>query len=214
MSLAGEPDRRLVLFAFVLPLVLPALARGRRRETEIVSLWTIGSMTLLPIVLLSSPRIAVSRTAAVRIAGDRDRRSRSSPARRRRSSRSSFTGRACRITPPTIGWLAQAVEQAWRETTDQPLRIVGSYDNLLYGTCSISPQRPTTYRNRRRRRSRRGSTTARIARDGIAMVCPVEDSQLHAPRPTARAAANPAARRIDVEVSRAYLGIAGSRSAS
>ena len=30
--------------------------------------------------------------------------------------------------------LAAEVERLWRETTDAPLKIVGSYDNLVYGT--------------------------------------------------------------------------------
>ena len=58
------PERRLVLIAFLAPLLLPALA-AVLAKVEIVSLWPMGAMTLLPVVLLSSPLVTVPRAAAV-----------------------------------------------------------------------------------------------------------------------------------------------------
>ena len=62
----GTPSRRLVLLCFVLPFVLPALA-AVATQSAVVSLWCIGGMTLLPVVLLSSPQIVLARPAARRI---------------------------------------------------------------------------------------------------------------------------------------------------
>jgi hypothetical protein len=62
----GDPRRRLAVVVFFLPLALPALMAVATAE-KVVSLWAIGGMTLLPVVLLSSPRIAVPRVAAIRI---------------------------------------------------------------------------------------------------------------------------------------------------
>ena len=42
-------------------------ARRGRGQVEIVSLWQMGAMTLLPVVLLASPLVTVSRAAAVRL---------------------------------------------------------------------------------------------------------------------------------------------------
>ncbi len=58
------PERRLALIAFVAPLLLPALATALMK-VEIVSLWAMSAMTLLPVVLLSSPLVTVPRRAAV-----------------------------------------------------------------------------------------------------------------------------------------------------
>jgi 4-amino-4-deoxy-L-arabinose transferase-like glycosyltransferase len=55
------PERRLVLIAFLAPLILPALATVLMK-VEIVSLWAMSAMTLLPVVLLSSPLVALACT--------------------------------------------------------------------------------------------------------------------------------------------------------
>src|SRR5205085_5546824 len=58
------PERRLVLLAFAAPLVLPALAAALLK-VEIVSLWAMSAVTLLPVVLLSSPLVTVPRRPLV-----------------------------------------------------------------------------------------------------------------------------------------------------
>ena len=61
-----QPDRRLVLLSFLIPLLLPIAAAIAAKE-EIVSLWSIGSMTLFPVVLLSSAQVTITRTEMRRI---------------------------------------------------------------------------------------------------------------------------------------------------
>ena len=58
-----EPARRFALIAFLAPLLLPAFA-AMLLKVDIVSLWAMCAMTLLPVVLLSSPLVTVARRAA------------------------------------------------------------------------------------------------------------------------------------------------------
>jgi 4-amino-4-deoxy-L-arabinose transferase-like glycosyltransferase len=199
-----EPERRLVLLAFLLPLVLPIAAATAAKE-EVVSLWTIGSMTLFPVVLLSSAQVTIARSQARRIL-------------------------MLAIAVPIIGaalspaiaiaihfrgvpnysshyrLVAQAVDQIWRQTTDQSLRLIGSYDNLLYGTLIYFPAAPSTLEI-----VNPGVTPwtdeARIARDGIALFCPVEVA-ICVQAMNERAARSPVGKRVELELSRTYFGAA------
>src|SRR5262249_61433145 len=124
----GPPERRLLLLACVLPLFLPILF-AVAAHGMIVSLWAIAGMTLLPVVLLSSPRIAVPVIAV-----------------RRLVTLALAVPLIALAASPLIAWVihrqgvpnhathyrlvAQALERAWAETTGRPLRYVGSYNNL------------------------------------------------------------------------------------
>jgi len=104
--------------------------------------------------------------------------------------------------------VAEAAGKVWRETTDQPLRLIGSYDNVLNGTAFYFPERPSTYEI-----VNPGLTPwtgeARIARQGILLYCPViENPCMDALN--GRAAAAPQTRRVEVDISRTFLGIPGS----
>ena len=76
-----EPGRRFALIAFIAPLLLPALA-AMLAKVEIVSLWAMSAMTLLPVVLLSSPLVTVTRARRHVAARRRDRVSGADGARR------------------------------------------------------------------------------------------------------------------------------------
>ncbi len=62
-----EADRRIVVIAFAAPFLLAVLT-GILLQVRVGALWTMCGMTLLPVALLSSPRLTVSRQAAVRVA--------------------------------------------------------------------------------------------------------------------------------------------------
>jgi len=103
--------------------------------------------------------------------------------------------------------LAEAIDRAWRETSKQPLRLVGSYTNVVNGVVFYLVDRPSTYE------VLGPSETpwvdeARIARDGIALVCPVKEAVCLRAVETF-AAGHPVAHRLEVEVSRSYLGVLG-----
>jgi 4-amino-4-deoxy-L-arabinose transferase-like glycosyltransferase len=198
-----DPDRRLALNAFALPLLLPAIAALATHE-EIVSLWAMGSMTLFPVVLLSSPLLVISRFAAttvlaiavavpVLVAA-------AAPAIAVIIHRNGLSNFASHYR-----LVASAMEKAWRETTDRPLRLIGSYDNLLNGVVFYISDRPSTFEVVTPDRTP-WTNEARIARDGIVLVCP-EVEQLCMRAVNERAAKVPMAKRVEVDISRTYLGV-------
>ena len=200
----STPERRLVLLAFVLPLVLPLVLAVAAHEV-VTSLWAIASMTLLPVVLLSSPSIVIPAVAARRIVG----------------IAIAFPLIALTLSPVIAlvihrqgvsnyathyRGVAQAVETAWVQATPRPLWFVGSYNNLLYGVLFYLPDRvaPLEIVN--------PAVTpwideSEVGRDGIALVCPAADTQCMQALDR-RAGQSPAARRSEVEISRSYWGVA------
>jgi hypothetical protein len=210
LSLAGlrdtiwpsAPERRLVLLAFALPLVLPILLALAAHE-QVISLWSIGSMTLLPVVLLASPLVTIPKTAVRRIVG----------------FALAFPLIALALSPviavtihrqglPNYSshyrGVAQAVEKAWGETTDRPLRFVGSYNNLLYGVLFYLPEQVSPLEIVEPRVTP-WIDEAQVARAGIALVCPVEEN-LCMKAMEERAVGSRLGRRTEVAITRRYLG--------
>jgi len=201
----GDPRRRLAVVVFFLPLVLPALMAVATAE-KVVSLWAIGGMTLLPVVLLSSPRIVIPRVAAIRIL----------------AIAVFFPVLAVLVAPivavvthfngiPNYGTqyslVAEAAGRVWRETTDQPLRLVGSYDNVLNGTAFYFPDRPSTFEIVNPALTP-WTDEARIARQGILLYCPVAENHCMDAL-NRRALAASRGRRVEMDISRTFLGIPG-----
>ena len=73
------------------------------------------------------------------------------------------------------GGLAQAVEKTWAATTDRPLRYFGSYNNLLYGVLFYLPRQVSPLEIVEPRVTP-WVDEAEVARAGIALACPVEES--------------------------------------
>jgi len=195
-------DRRLVMLCFVLPLVLPLLFAVATRE-QVVSLWSIGSMTLLPVVLLASPAIVVPKRAVRHIL----------------AGAIAFPLIALVLSPliaimlhregvpnysTHYSGLARAVETTWRETTDRPLRFLGSYNNLVYGVLFYLPENVSPLEIVEPRVTP-WIDEAEVARTGIALVCPAEEA-LCMKALEDRAAAGPLGRRTDVTITRRYFG--------
>jgi hypothetical protein len=197
-----QAARRLVVLAFTLPLLLPTAAALAARE-EVVSIWSIGGMTLFPVVLLSSTRLTIARTEARRIL-------------------------ALAVAVPIVALalspaiaiaihyqgvpnhathyrlLAQAVEQTWRKTTDRPLRLIGSGDNLLDGALIYFSGAPSTLEITNPAVTP-WSDDARVAREGIALFCAVDEPRC-VNAMNDRAARGPPGKRDEVELARTYLG--------
>jgi 4-amino-4-deoxy-L-arabinose transferase-like glycosyltransferase len=198
----GTPQRRLALFAFALPLALPILIAIAAHEM-IISLWSIGSMTLLPVVLLSSPRLVLAHVAARRIVGLALGLPlialAASPLIASMIHRQGVPNYATHYRG-----LAQAVEKTWAETTGRPLRFIGSYNNLLYGVLFYLPRdvAPLEIVNPQ---VTPWVDEAEVARDGIALVCPVGES-LCVSKLDERAARGFVSRRNEVAISRRWLG--------
>jgi hypothetical protein len=200
-----DPPRRLAVIVFVLPLLLPTLLALATAE-KVVSLWTIAGMTLLPVVLLSSPLIAISRRAAIGILA----------VAMALPVLAICVAPIVALTTQLNGvanygahyrLVAQAAEKVWHETTDRELRLVGSYNNLLYGTVFYFSARPSAYEIVSPEVTP-WADEARIQRDGILFYCP-EAEALCMNAFVARAAKS-AGRRSEVTISRRFLGLAGA----
>jgi hypothetical protein len=196
------PARRLALLAFALPIVLPAFAAVATRS-GVSPLWAISAMTLVPVVLLSSPLIAVPRIAAGRILGIAIMfpllMVAASPVIAIVIHRNGVPGDATHYRP-----LAAAMAKAWRETTDRPLRLIGSNTNLVNGVVFYFPSRPLTYEMMAPAVTPWVDDT-RIARDGIAIACRVGDTACNAAADRLAERFGPGSSR-DVAVSRTYFG--------
>jgi len=164
-----DPTRRFALIAFVAPLVLPALAAMLFR-VEIVSLWAMCTMTLLPVVLLSSPFVTVTRRATAGLL----------------AAAILFPVLMVLAAPFIAVWihregvpnyathyrlLAQAIERIWQANVNAPLRYVGSYTNIINGVSFYLPDHPSTL-DIVDPPSTPWSGAANVARFGIALVCP------------------------------------------
>jgi 4-amino-4-deoxy-L-arabinose transferase-like glycosyltransferase len=161
--------RRTILIAFAAPLILAALIAVVARA-DLDPLWSMSGMTLLPVVLLSSPLVHVRRAATVAIL-----------------ALAMIVPLAFLAASPVIvlivhrqgvtnyashyRLIAQALEQAWRTQTDQPLRIVGGNRPVVDGSNFYFADPPATFVMTEPMRTP-WVNDSRIARDGIAVVCP------------------------------------------
>jgi Dolichyl-phosphate-mannose-protein mannosyltransferase len=199
-----QAQRRLVIMAFGLPLLLPMLAALVARE-EVVSLWAIGSMTLFPVVLLSSPHVAIARADARRIL----------------ALALAAPLVALVLSPPIAiiihhegvpnhathyRLLAQAVEKVWGETTKAPLRLIGSGDNLVDGTLIYFSGAPSTLEITNPAVTP-WADDVRVAREGIALFCAIDEPRC-VNAMNDRAARGAPGKRVEVELSRSYFGAA------
>ena len=96
------------------------------------------------------------------------------------------------------------MEKLWHETTGRPLRLVGGTANLLYGSMLYFADRPSDYEIASPQLTP-WVDDARIAREGIALYCPIADGPC-AKALDAWAARSTGAKRSEIEVSRRFLG--------
>ena len=198
-----DQERRAIVVTFVAPLLLAALV-APLMQVRIVSLWSMPAMTLLPVLLFSSPRMTISREAAIRIL----------------ALAIGFPLIMVALSPAIAfvihrqgaanyrdhyRLIAQSIEHAWRERTDRPLRIVGSEPDLVNGISFYLHDRPSTF-------SILGPELTpwvdddRIAREGIAMACPEAETDCIRAM-TARELRYPIAASTErVTLTRRYLG--------
>jgi Dolichyl-phosphate-mannose-protein mannosyltransferase len=167
------PQRRIVLVAFAAPLILAALTAIAARA-QLDPLWSMSAMTLLPVVLFSSPLVSVKRAAAVgvlalavvfplvMVAA--------SPVIAVVIHRQGVPNYASHYR-----LIAQAMEQAWRAQTGKPLRIVGGNRPLVDGSNFYFTGQPATFVLTEPARTPWVDRT-RIEREGIAIVCPADET--------------------------------------
>jgi len=201
--LQQAPERRLMLLVLVIALVLPAVV-NLARPVRLTPIWTIPDWTLLPVVLLASPLVAISREAAVRILATA-------------LALPIAAVLAAPVVALTIHHLgradqharyrltADAITATWRSATTQPLRLVSGEGESLNGVAFyLADAAPLGVFNPH---SAPWIARERITTQGIALVCPVEQKgcldeidridQAHT------------AIRREVALARSYLGIRG-----
>jgi hypothetical protein len=201
--LPATPERHLAATTFWAPLLVAPVAALAARS-EIVSLWAMPALTLMPVVLLSSPLVVVPRAALARLLAGVI----ALPA----VAVLAAPGIAYVIhlngLPNHAGhyrYLAEAIDRAWHQTTARPLGLVGSYTNILNGVIFYLRDRPSTYEVVGPW-STPWADEDRITHEGIALVCPVTEA-LCMNRIEALAASHQAALRTEVEISRRYFGV-------
>jgi 4-amino-4-deoxy-L-arabinose transferase-like glycosyltransferase len=203
----ATPQRRLAALAFWGPLLLPAIV-APLAGVEVVSLWTLSCWSLLPVVLLSSPLVVVTREAAVRIVAI----AMALPLLMVLLAPGiAIAIHQMGIVKPAAAHsrlLAQAVEQAWHEATERPLRLVGGEADLAYGVAFYAADKPSAFPDFDRRLAF-WITPERIAREGIALVCAAGDRACVS-NAEGLAAAGPPGRRTEVTLARRHFGREGA----
>jgi hypothetical protein len=161
-----DGTRRALLIAFAVPHILPVLI-ALAAKSEISALWAIPAMTLLPVVLLSSPQLAVTRLVLDRIV----------------LLAMVFPLAMLSLSPLVAfyilksgsagsqahyGMLAADLEKHWNATIGKPLRFVGGDPQLAYGVSPYLPDQPLPYVYDRVR-----STIERseVVKHGIVLLC-------------------------------------------
>jgi hypothetical protein len=201
-TLIPPRGRRLVAAAFWGPVLIPpvvALFTGIR----IVSLWTLSAFSLFPVVLLSSPLMVVPRQALVAIVALAIALP---PLMTAAAPAIAIAIHHAGVTAPAhTRLLAERIAHEWRLTTDRPLRFVGGNADLAYGAAFYLADRPSTFPDFDRVTAP-WADAARIARDGMAVVCFARDQSCVA---RAERYAGSRGRRVEVEIMRSHFGTAG-----
>jgi hypothetical protein len=212
MAWPAVPERRLAAAAFWAVLLAPALV-APFTGVRLVSLWSMSAWTLLPVMLLSSPLITISRRDAVGIA----------------TLAVAFPFVMIALAPAIAfaihragpaaltahsAMLAGPVERLWRETSDRPLQVFGGFEELADGVPFYLPSHPVAAHVFDGPVSQ--AMEARIGRDGIVMVCPARNPERPATgrcidRAIARARCSLPGMQVEVEVFRRYLGVGSTR---
>src|SRR5262249_49672048 len=110
-------------------------------RVRLVSLWSMSAFTLLPVMLLSSPLVALARRDAVRVLTVAVALPvvmvAAAPA-------VAFVIHRAGPPPGSVhaSVLAEPIERLWRETTDAPLRFFGGFDEFTDGVTFYMRSHP------------------------------------------------------------------------
>jgi hypothetical protein len=198
MAWPPDGDRRLVAAAFWATLLLPALP-AMVWGIEIHGIWSMSSWTLLPVLLLSSEAVNISRQSIRWIVGSAV----AIPLLMLIAAPGIALVIHERGMPPEqaqIRMLAEQVEHAWHDATPRPLRYVGG--SLADGVLTYVRSRPEQLPNIPEWHAKR------VTEYGVALVCFAEDSECIATS-NGIASRNPASRKIETQLVRSFFGIPG-----
>jgi hypothetical protein len=202
----SAPYRRFIAIVFWTPVLLPLLAM-LAGMVDVTASWTMPAWTLLAIVLLSSPKIVITRQAAVRFLAI-----------------AILFPLAMLILSPAIAYglrqsgvdspsaaharlLAEAVEREWKDRSDRPIMIVGGDPVLANSAATYIDDHPRAVPDLAK------ADTAELVRDGTVAVCYAADAPCIATaraRLTALQSGVVKAYVVDAELQRTHLGYRGT----
>ena len=209
--LPKAPERRFIAVAFWATLVLPVLV-GPLLDIDLNPIWTMPDMILFPLVLLSSPMLAISRQALTAFV-----------------ALVVALPLALLAASPVIAiaihkagpdpvsahaqLLAARVEDEWHRGNARPLRVVGGDFGLANATAFYIPEHPSPYPVLEPE-TQPWVTPALIARDGAVMVCSLVKDEHACTFLIQQAidkaiASNPPPRHVEVTLTRTFWGIPG-----
>ena len=205
------PERRFVVVAFWATMLLPAVI-SLLLDYGLNPIWSMTDFVLLPVVLLSSPLLVISRRALIAIVWI----AAALPVAVLALSPAIALAIHLRGVDPVAAHaklLAAHVEQEWRRNSDRPLHIVGGDFGLANVTAFYLPEQASAYPVLEPETAP-WVTTERIAREGVVMVCELpndyRDCVLLIRQAMDRVTAqNPPPRQVEVAIARSYLGIPG-----
>jgi len=204
MVLPGDPDRRLLATATWVTFFAP-IALALALQTRLATLWTLPMWSMLPALLLSGPRLTVSRTAAAGAL-----------------AATAALSLVAVLAAPLVAYvihrdgvpnhaahyrlLAASVGEEWAERAGGPLKLFGSDTNIVNGAGFYLADRPLRI-DIVGPRDTPWADKARIARDGIALACASEDAIC---MQALASYAGPGVPRREVTLARSYFGAAGA----
>ncbi len=202
--LPREPMRREAAITFWLPLLIP-IPVSFVLGVNLLSLWNTMALTMLPVVLLSSPLIVVTRHAASMIVGA-----------------AVILTIAPLLASPLVAYqlrtsvendapytyeAAAVLDRNWRRVTTAPLKIVAGPNVLASPVAFYAHDRPNNFADFSPYLSPWTSEQA-IVRDGVAVICQADDASCIA-QAERLAAQNPASRRSEETLTPRWFGYSG-----
>lgn len=201
-----DDTRRMALIIFWLPLLVP-IAVSTVTKTNLLSLWNTESLALLPVVLLASPLITVSRTAASRIAGTAILvlmfALLSSPITAVTKLNGGVENDALYVPAATA-----VIEREWMAATDRRLEILAGPFALSSSVAFKLKDRPSTYADFSPYLSPWVNEQA-LLHKGLAIICPRRDTGCLQSM-DALAKMRPMTKQVTVELTPRLWGLTGS----
>lgn len=201
-----DAARRMAGLIFWLPLLMP-IAVAVITWTNLLSLWNTESLALLPVVLLSSPLMTVTRTVAARITG-----------------LAIIVSVVALVASPIVAVMklnarvendasyvpaaVVAIDREWKTATDRPLELLAGPFGLPSSIAFTLKDRPSTFADFSPYLSPWADEQA-LLRKGLAVICPSRDA-LCMRNLDALAKKRRPARRVEVELTPKWLGFAGT----
>jgi 4-amino-4-deoxy-L-arabinose transferase-like glycosyltransferase len=211
MAWPQAPERRLAAIAFWGGLLSPAVI-APAMGLHVGSVWSMSAFALWPVMLLSSPLVAISRRDAMRVL----------------ALAVAFPVVMAAVAPAiafgihrtakSTGGVAHssvvgdAVERLWRETSDQPLKNFASYDELTDGVSFYMRNHPLAVHLLDGFVSQ--AARERVGRDGVVLLCPARartavGADWCYTNAISYVWCSVPGKKMEIEVSRRYLGVDG-----